>query len=99
MLITARWNVLLHVIIDWNLSLLPHLLLLKDLLLLLTTVFARTFQVPLISHVNLLLADALVWALFGPSVNQNWRSFVLVISKLGIIASSLRTFVLVLYLG
>jgi len=43
MIITAWRNVLLNVVIDWNLSLLPRLLLVKDLLLLLSAVFARTF--------------------------------------------------------
>ena len=65
MVITAWRNVLLNVVIDRNLSLLPRLLLLKDLLLLLSTVFARTFLVSVVSaHVDLLLADTLVRALF-----------------------------------
>ena len=101
MVIAAWRNVLLNVVIDRNLSLLlPRLLLLKYLLLLLSTVFARTFLVSLVStHVDLLLADALVWALFRASVHQNGRSFVMVIGKLGIIASSVRAFILILYLG
>ena len=94
-LLHAWRNVLLNVVINRNLSLLPRVLLLKDLLLLLSAVFAWALQVTLISH-NLLLADALVRALLGRGVAQNWSSFVLITGKLRVIASSLWTFILVL---
>lgn len=96
MVIHAWRNILLHVLIDWDLSLLPRSLLLKDLLLLLSAMLAWTFQLSLISHMNLLLADALVWALLWGGMTQNWSSFVLIIGKLWVIASCLRAFVLVL---
>jgi hypothetical protein len=96
MFITTGRNVLLNIVIDWNLPLLPHLLLLKDLLLLVTTIFSLwTFQISLISQ--LLLTNALVRAFLGRCMVQNWWCFVLITSKLGVNTySSYRFLILIL---
>jgi hypothetical protein len=60
MIVTTWRNVLLNIVVDWNLSLLSRLLLLKSLLQLLSAMFAWTLRIAL-THTNLLLTDALVW--------------------------------------